>query len=273
MFRHAAVLTVAAFGLGNAALAADALPPAYAPTAESGWIATVTGNVATSPKYPGSDEMGFMGYPSISFGRAGQARPFSTPDDGLSIGAALTPQIRAGLVGKFQGGRYDGDNRELTGIRDVDWAIEPGLFGEFWPVQDRIRTRIEIRRGFGGHEGFVGSIGADLVDRFGAWTVSAGPRVQLADSEYMNTYFGVTAADAAANGRVAQYKADGGLRSYGVAASATYRFNPSWATTVYAGYDRLADEAAKSPIVRSFGSPDQFRFGASMSYSFAVPNF
>ncbi len=254
------------------ALAAEPyVPPSAAPP--SGWVMTIKGNVVAAPRYPGSDELGFMGYPSVSFSRAGAPQTFSTPDDGLAIGFAVTPGVRVGPVFRFQGGRYDGDNRELRGIRDVDWAIEPGLFAEVWPIADVLRTRVEIRRGVGGHDGFVGTLGADLVDRFGAWTVSAGPRVHMADGEYMDTYFGVSAQDAALNARVAPYKADGGLRSLGVAASATYQFNPAWATTVYAGYDRLTQDAARSPITRAFGSPDQFKFGASMSYSFSLPNF
>lgn len=266
--------TATAFALlaaGQAYAADPYIPPLSA--SPPGWIATVKGNVVVAPSYPGSDSYSFMGYPSISFSRSGAPQPFSTPDDGLSIGLPITPTFRAGPVVKFQGGRYDGENRELTGIKDVDWALEPGLFAEFWPIQDRLRTRVEVRRGIGGHDGFVGTLGADLVDRFGAWTVSAGPRLQIADSEYMNTYFGVSAADAARNLRVTQFKADAGVRSYGLAASATYQFNPAWATTVYAGYERLTDDASKSPITKAFGSADQLRFGASMSYSFSLPNF
>lgn len=254
------------------ALAADTR--ANAPAASgSGWLMTVKGNFIASPAYPGSDKLGFIGYPSLSFSRVGEPVAFGTPDDGISIGFNVAPEFRMGPVIRFQGGRYDGDNRELRGIRDVNWAVEPGLFAEFWPIGDRLRTRLEVRHGVGGHQGFVATVGADLVERVGAWTFSAGPRVHLADSESNNTYFGVSARDAALNPFVVPFKAQGGLRSVGAAAAATYQVTPAWATTVYAGYDRLTQDAARSPITRAFGSPDQFKFGASLSYTFEVPKF
>lgn len=272
MFRSLAV-SIAALAVSSASsLAADTRSTATE-TRGSGWLMTVKGNFIASPSYPGSDKLGFIGFPSLSFSRVGQPVAFGTPDDGLSIGFNVAPSFRMGPVVRFQGGRYDGNNRELRGIRDVDWAVEPGLFAEFWPIGDRLRTRIELRRGVGGHEGFVATAGADLVERVGAWTLSAGPRVHLADGESNNTYFGVSARDAALSPFVVPFKAEGGLRSVGAAASVTYQFTPAWATTVHAGYDRLTQDAARSPITRQFGSADQFRFGASLSYTFEIPKF
>ena len=46
-----------------------------------------------------------------------------------------------------------------------------------------------------------------------------------------------------------------------------------WATTVYAGYDRLVGDAGDSPITRRLGSQDQFTVGARLSYSFAITPF
>lgn len=256
----------------SSAHAADPFSPASVET-PSGWIVTFKGNVIAGPKYPGSDQISVIGFPSLSFRRAGTTPSFSTPDDGISIGIVETPVFRFGPVARFQGGRYDGDHRELRGIRDVDWTIEGGFFAEYWPIQDRLRTRVEVRRGFGGHEGFVATLAADLVSRFDQWTVAAGPRMNLGDSEFADTYFGVSAQDAAWNGQVTPFNANGGITSFGLAASATYQWNPAWATTVYAGYERLVGDAADSPIVRSFGSADQFKLGASFSYSFQTSGF
>ena len=56
----------------------------------------------------------------------------------------------------------------------------PVVFVEYWPVEF-LRARAEMRRGFNGHEGFVADFGLDLVQSFGALTVSVGPRLALGD--------------------------------------------------------------------------------------------
>ena len=257
-----------------ATLPAAAQQKAGGPISDSGgWIITLKANAFTGPKYPGSSEQGFVAYPSGSIRRAGTTPAFSVPDDGLGFALYETSVFRLGPVVRYQSGRYSGQNAELRGIRDARWAVEPGVFAEIWAVPEVLRARFEIRRGFHGHEGVVGNFGVDLVQRFGSWTFSGGPRLSLADSTYMRSYFGVTPQDAAWNKRVTAYNPDGGIKGYGGAAAATYKFNDSWSTTLQAGYERLQGEAAKSPIVKSFGKRDQITVGASLSYSFNWKGF
>jgi MipA family protein len=239
------------------------------PMVPSGWIVTVTGNVQAVPRYPGSDELSFVAYPSLNFRRAGEPRRFSTPDDGLSLALYDTRGIRAGLSGRYRGGRYSGDERELIGLEDVRWAVEPGVFVEFWPFEF-LRTRAEIRHGVGGHHGFVADVGLDVVQRFGAFTVSAGPRLALGDGDFMRTYFGVRPFEAALNGAVTAYRPSGGVTSVGLATALSYDWSEQWSTTVSASYSHLVGDAADSPIVKRFGSENQFKVGASLSYSFAT---
>ena len=46
----------------------------------------------------------------------------------------------------------------------------------------------------------------------------------------------------------------------------------NWAFYTYAGYDRLVGDAADLPIVRTFGSRDQFSGGIGLFYSFNAGN-
>jgi outer membrane scaffolding protein for murein synthesis (MipA/OmpV family) len=237
-------------------------------TDSGGWVVTLRANAVAGPTFPGASDLGFVAYPTGSIRRADAKVHFSSPDDGLGFALYETGVLRAGVVARYQQGRYLSDDRRLFGIRDAKWAIEPGVFAEIWAVPETLRARFELRRGFHGHEGVVGNFGLDLVQRLGSWTFSAGPRVAFADAEYMKSYFGVTAQDAAWNPRVAPYKPNGGVKGYGAAGAITYKFNESWSATGYASYERLAKPAADSPIVKSFGKRDQVGFGATLSYSF-----
>jgi outer membrane scaffolding protein for murein synthesis (MipA/OmpV family) len=256
---------------GAAQAASDANKAGSTPT---GWLLTVSGTALVVPEFPGSGSYGFIAYPALSLRRTDDPKTFKAPDDGISFALFGDSRWSVGLVGRYQGGRYrQSDMARLYGISDAKWAGEAGVYGEFWPLADTLRLRGELRYGFNGYNGLVGNLGIDYVQRVGRFTLAAGPRMAIAGGEYMDTYFGVTAQDALWNGRVTPYKAEAGVKSVGVAASATYQWNDQWATTVRGGYDRLVGSAADSPITRNLGSRDQFTVGASASYSFALDGF
>lgn len=262
---------VLASGLASVAAAAPATTTTTTEPQPYGWLLTIKGNVLVSPEFPGSKSYSFVAYPSLSLRREGTAEGFNAPDDGVSLALFGNSGWSAGLVGRYQTGRYTGDDRgRLTGIHDARWGVEPGVFAEYWPLQDTIRLRGEVRFGVYGYNGLVGNLSLDYVHRVGKFVISGGPRMALAGTDYMETYFGVTAQDALNNTQVTQYKADAGIKSVGLAAAATYRWSDNWATTVNAGYDRLVGSAADSPIVKNLGTNNQFSFGASASYTFPL---
>lgn len=265
----AALAVASAPAIGWAADVPVGQPSVYtSPQPASTWIVTVKGTLTVSPKYEGADSYSVFGYPSLSFRRASSPERFSAPDDGISIGLLETDRFRIGPVVRFRGQRES--KGETIGLRKVDFAVEAGVFAEFW-VLDWLRTRAELRHGFGGHHGIVGDIGADVVQTYGAWTLSAGPRMGFGNEKYFDRYFSVTPAEAAANPTITTaYDAGSGIRYAGLAAAATYRWNEAWRTTVFGGYQRLVGDVKSSPIVAELGSRDQFNVGVSLSYSFGV---
>ncbi len=263
------IVLAASLATGLGMVPARAADPLFAtlPTIPAGWIVTLKGNLRVGPSYPGADDFSVIGYPSLSVRRAGTVERFSAPDDGLSFSFLDASDVRFGVVGRFQGGRYLQDDRRLYGLEKIDWAVEPGLFVEYWPV-GFLRARAEVRRGINGHEGFVADFGLDVVQKLGAFTLSAGPRLSLGDTEFTRTYFGVTPLEAALNGQVTPYRPSGGITSVGATAGATYDWSEQWATTAFVSYKRLVGDAADSPIVKRFGSENQVGFGLTVSYSF-----
>jgi outer membrane scaffolding protein for murein synthesis (MipA/OmpV family) len=236
------------------------------------WIVTLKGRGYAYPAYPGASSMSLAALPGFSFRRAGTEAPFSAPDDNLSLALYDSDWLKAGPVGKFIDARTAADHAELHGLHTVDWTIEAGAFVEIWPMK-QLRTRFEVRRGFNGQQGVEASAAADWVERRGAWTFSGGPRLAFANDRYMNAYFSVSPTEAALNGTVTPFAAHAGLRSAGLAVAATYQWNDAWSTTLYADYDRLTQDAAKSPITSKLGSPNQLMVGFIVSYAFGVKGF
>ena len=100
-------------------------------------------------------------------------------------------------------------------------------------------------------------------------TLEAGPRVSFATSDYMRTYYGVSAASSLATG-VAAYDPGAGYRGAGLAARATYDIDRNWLVRGEASWTHLGDKIAASPIMRAEGNRDQFSVGLGVAYRFGV---
>lgn len=245
--------------------------PAFAQVDPSTWVVTVSGSLQVVPLYPGASQYTAVGYPSIDIRRLGEPRRFSAPDDGFSLSLYDSAVFRIGPTARIVPGRYYGDDRRhLFGIRDARFAVEPGIFAEFYPVSF-IRTRVEARQGIYGHHGTVGSVSADYLIPTGQLLFSIGPRFNIGDASFARKYFGVSPAEAALNGRITPYD-PASFYSAGVLGAVTYTQNETWAYTAFAGYTRILGASGDSPLTsRPFGSPDQFQFGIKIDYSFNTP--
>jgi outer membrane protein len=219
------------------------------------------------PSYPGSSNSVLLPIPLVNVRPVGVPRHFANPREGLGIGLYDNGYFRAGLTAKAELPRREKSDPALAGLGNVGWAIEPGAFLEFWPLE-WLRTRGELRQGLGGHQGQVGDLSADAVFAVTPkLTLSGGPRVSFATEQALQPYFGITAAQAAASIYPA-YDVSGGLKSFGLGALARYELSSQWATHFFVEYERLAGSPADSPLVTMRGSRDQVQIGIGITYSF-----
>ena len=200
--------------------------------------------------------------------RQGTRRSYGALDD--SIGPRILgsdSMFNFGPAVRVQEKRREEDVGAAVG--DVSRTFEAGGFVEIYPISN-LRLRAELRKGLGGHDGLVGHIGADLIARDESTYIFAiGPRVRWADNDYHEAYFGVTPAVSAATG-LAAFNPRSGVYAVGAQANFTYKLGSSWGIQGYAGYDRMVGDASDSPIVRTFGSRDQFYGGAGLLFEFNV---
>ncbi len=233
-----------------------------------GKIVSIGAGLRFSPKYPGADELGLGPLPFFDIRDAGDPLTFESPDEGAGFGLLSDDSaFNIGPAVNFQGKRDEDDVGANVG--NVGFTVEAGAFAEYY-VMPNLRLRAEGRRGIGGHDAFVGDITADFIIRDrDTYVFSIGPRARWGEGKYQRAYFGVDPATAAATG-LAPYRPGGGFHAAGVAAGLTYMIGSNWGLHGFAGYDRLIGDAADSPIVRTFGSRNQFSAGAGLFYSFGV---
>src|SRR6201999_1857465 len=264
----AALAAVSAIATLSTSAAADLpSPPPSAPPAASHlfppllglgpeWTLTVGAEGRALPEFEGGSRFSGIAIPRFEIRQAGTPERFYSPRQGLGLGVIDTGNCRFGPVLKLRLPRYEGDDYALHGLGNVDWTLEAGLFGEYWPTH-WLRTRAEVRQGIGGHHGIVSDLMADVIAPVSPrLTLSGGPRLSLATAEAEQPYFGITQEQSIASG-LPVYNARGGIHSWGAGTQAHYQVTPQWATYTFVEYQRLEDGAADSPLVIQRGTPDQ----------------
>jgi MipA family protein len=221
-----------------------------------------------TPKYPGADSLQPGPLPSLNLRRVGDPIIFAAPDQGTSIGLlGNRSRIDLGPVLRLQAKRKPKDVG--APVDPVGFTVEAGGFVQAW-LTSGLRLRAEARKGLGGHKGWVGKAGIDGVIRDGNRTIfSIGPRLYVSDARYQRAYFGVSPAVAVRTG-LPIYTPRGGFQGVGAVAGLLHQFTPAWGMTAYAGYERLTRDAGNSPLVRRFGSRDQFSAGLALTYTFTI---
>lgn len=221
----------------------------------------------TSPKFPGADNNALGPLVDVSIGRGTEPFDFEAPDDSFDIDLISDDRFSAGPVLALQGSRKNSDVGAPVG--KVPTTLEAGGFVQY-QASGAVRLRGEVRRGIGGHDGLVSSLGADYVWRDGdKYVFSVGPRLLIADRRYQRAYFEVTPEAALASGLPA-YRPDGGIHAAGATSGFFYAINGSWGAFGFARYERLLGDAKKSPIVKSFGSANQLSAGLGLTYTFSI---
>ena len=112
--------------------------------------------------------------------------------------------------------------------------------------------------------------GVEATGRVLPWvTLTAIAGSSYADGAYMESFFGVTAAQSAAS-TLPTFDAGSGIKDVYINLTGDFRLDDRWTFKLGGRYARLIGDAADSPIVES---RDQFQAVIGLSYKFTVPGF
>lgn len=241
----------------------------YVPTRPAGLHGSIGMGVAVMPEYEGSKDYKTEAMPNINLFYGDVL--FLT---GMSAGANLlrfkTGQgvvLTAGPLLSLRRGRDQDDNEALNGLGDIDTGLDAGGFVRFrmrgW------RASIEVR------QNVTDSDEGAMVKLSAGHGIPLGQKSKLrinlettwASSDYMETFFGIDAAQSARSG-IAEYGAGSGLKDTGASIMADYAIARNWAGFATIRYKRLLGDAADSPIVANLGSRNQTSAGVGIKYRF-----
>ncbi|CAB3797813.1 MipA/OmpV family protein [Pararobbsia alpina] len=233
---------------------------------ESDWQVRVGAGATFQPRYTGSDRYHTLVGPSFDIRYKELA--FLSTGEGLGVNVLQGSNWRVSISAVYDLGRRGKDDpSRLNGLGNINPAPEMKLAAEYVISKDYpIVFRVAAIRSFGGSNGWILDIGTYMPmpassERF-FWF--AGPSVSFADSNYMNSWFGVNGQQAAAS-QYRPFDAHAGLASAGFGITMIWFINKHWFVTADGALKRLLGSGADSPIP---GSKTNGVTDVSINYQF-----
>ena len=206
-----------------------------------------------APLYSGARADRVLGGPVINISYKDIA--FVSTGDGIGYNILRGDHYQVGAAMAYDLGRNEQqDLNNLRGLGDIGAAPVAKLYGT-WVLAKKfpLILRIDARQFIGGAQGAVGdaSVYMPLPGSSKTFVMFAGPSISFATHHYLQTLYGVTAAQAVASGHPAYEVAHAGTSSAGVGFSATKFVTSHWLVNMDAAISQIRGSAAGSPLVEA----------------------
>ncbi len=227
------------------------------------WEGAIGPVLRAAPDYPGSADRSvrvsagyFLRYGRLTVTNTGGfvTRSQQELSPGLAAELLRTDHWHANLGLRWDNGRKASTSATLQNLGDIQATLRARM-GVGYKVDEHWRLGAAWSVDMLNHGGgmlFETSLGREhhLTPNI-TWRYGMG--ATLADGRYMQSYFGVDAAQAAASGHSA-YSPKAGLRDVGLGTGMSFNLGPQWVAFADAGVSRLAGPAATSPLTQAAGS-------------------
>ena len=229
----------------------------------------IGGGIGLAPDYEGSDDYEVVPLPAAE---AYFDNGMYIELLGLNLRANLIPErwvswLKAGPVYNYRSSRSDVDNSQVDDLKNVSDANELGGFVKF--EYNNWFANIEYLVDTGdAHDGEYAELSGGYNWLFSdAWTFSFGAFGTWADSDYHETYFGITPEDSLRSG-LDTYDPDDGIKDVGINLGANWKFASNWNLRGLLRVTQLVGDADDDSPVVDEGSETQVFTGLLILYSF-----
>jgi outer membrane scaffolding protein for murein synthesis (MipA/OmpV family) len=263
--------------LAPLALALSTAPAAHAEERPPDWEGALGLLTHYGPAYSGSDENKSKFTPGfyLRYGRFSitNASGFITRRNdevvrGLGIDLTRRDTLRVSLGLRFDSGRSDSDSSALNGLGNVKATVRARIAARWQPDDDwRLGASWSVDA-FGRGGGNFGEFTLAREHRFSPRTTGqAGVTLAVAGDRYLQTYYGISAEQAARTG-YREYQPSAGLRDAMLFANMRMDLSDhyrGWVLLAGASATRLLGPAADSPLTRRVNS---FGLSGGLAYNF-----
>jgi outer membrane scaffolding protein for murein synthesis (MipA/OmpV family) len=205
------------------------------------------------PVYDGARAYRVSGGPVINIHYRDIA--FLSTGEGLGFNFLRGDHYQVGIGVTFDLGRKEKDDRRnLQGIGDISAAPVAKLYGS-WVLSRKfpLILRVDGRQFMGGAQGLVGdaAVYLPLPGSSKTFVMFAGPSITMATHHYLQTLYGVSAAQSAASGHPIYEIPHAGTSAAGVGFSATKFVTEHWLLNLDAAISQVRGSPAHSPLVET----------------------
>lgn len=260
--KYWAYLLSASLTLPSVASWAQTKPAAEDNAARSGGYVGLGINVA--PRYQGADESRISGIPGFEYHWTNGL--FAGGTDGL-VGFQFDAarQLQLGVALGLDEGRKASDSRYLAGMGNVVARGTLNMHAKA-AINDQFGLSAGLRLGSGNSaKGGLFNVGASYdILLAPATRMNINVEASFANADYMQAYFGVSAAQGSTSG-YKRYTPNSGLRDVTVGLGLQHDISPEWMLFARLNSTKLSKAAKDSPLVRKTTSQSTF---AGIAYRF-----
>jgi MipA family protein len=219
--------------------------------------------VIAGTEYMGSDERRTLVLPILDYQWANGW--FAGVSNGVGYNFSTSPSMQYGLRVTADLGRKASRSDALRGMGDIDASAELGGFFNV-ALTSGFSLTTSLRYGAGNNnKGLVADLGAVYSTEFAPqWRLSVGAALTAVNAEYMQSYFGVSAVQAAASG-YRGFTPKAGIRDVRSNVALSYQLSREISLTGVLGTVTLVGDVADSPLTRKKSSVNGF---AALTYAF-----
>jgi outer membrane scaffolding protein for murein synthesis (MipA/OmpV family) len=209
---------------------------------------TVGAALIMGHQYMGSDERRTLLFPALDY--QWKNGWFAGTTNGVGYQFDSAPNLQYGLRLTVDLGRDESRSAALAGMGDISARPEASAFFNMFLSPEFFLTST-VRYGAGNdRNGALVDLGAGYAVQLAPqWRTAVGVAATIANGNYMQSYFGVTPAQALTSGYAA-YAAGSGVRDVRANASLNYFITEKWTLTGAVSVSSLQGSAKDSPIVR-----------------------
>lgn len=220
--------------------------------------------VAVGPRFEGSNRFKAIAFPIVAPAGFGGSAGFVQVRgvDDVRFRLLQLQGLEFGALAGYRAGRDSSDSTKLARFNDIDAGLVLGGFAGYRMGGTFLSVSY--------HRQVSGEDTGGVVRLMGEQTMRLDKRTQLvaslgtniADKDYMQTFFGVSAAQA---GPLAVYTPSAGFKDVFAGLKATFELDRQWTFYIAGQYSRLVGDAANSPVI---DTSNQFSGGAGLTYKF-----
>ena len=219
---------------------------------------------ASVPDYEGSDDQTGTMLLMLK-GNYDSGRSFSLMGTNLKVNLVPSKTYSFGPVLNYRMQRHAVDNDQVDAMKSIDAAYEAGVFGGI--DANNFLASLEFLGDVSDeHDGYL--VQASVGYRWkAAATLTVIPKVftTYADSDYMDTYFGVNSNNRGSS-TLPGFEADSGMKDAGLNVVIDYTPWKHWGIMGVISYTALLNDAKDSPIVDDEGDDKQMSIGLMGTY-------